>query len=185
MNRSGFTLIEMAIVVTILIVLSVTVIPLLFVGMRRSQLHACAEQLASHIRYARSLAMAQQATKHFQVRIPYWGGTEYSYRVCAVLCSGTPNPFEKDPLDETKNLYVIFDVPPAGEKIRAGCEAITIDMADFDVSSGCYFDANGIPNKGFPLSVPGYVRLKNKNETDVTKMITVYVAQSGAIFVGN
>ena len=195
MKEKGFALVEAVIVVAILVVLSATVVPLVFVAMRRSQLNACAQQLAAHFRYARSLAIARNlnGTNVLEQVIftpPDGSSTEQSYQVCRDTAACASASREKDPLDPTKELYIIMR-DSTGKTGRSEWDGITISTVQFPIGNSqraVYFDRNGgaVSVFGTPLQdgvgvhTSGIVTLKNKSN----QTISVYVApDTGEIYV--
>lgn len=184
----GFTLTELVIVLLILAILSAVVIPYFLKTLLRSQLNACTEQVASHLRYVRRLAMETGVPKQMTF---YVGDPNQSYRVHAV---GNPAALEKNPLDGSD--FIIMLVPAAGERQAPQFKGVQFREACFapDSCTGAAtpryvtFDANGVPFAGstgtVPLTENGIVELVDNENPPIHSHI--YVSKSsGMVILGS
>ncbi len=180
----GFTLVELVIVLIITAILSAVFAPIIIDALKNSQLNACTEQVASHLRHARSVAMAKGQVVGVIFLNPAASNSEYyvkSYDAADTMCSN--GTFVQDPLDPSKNLDVRFDDP-----LRSEFSGVSLASANFpDLLGGTqtvYFNATGVPYPTCPLGsymlTPGKVVLQSPNGTTVT----IYVSDhSGAVVV--
>ncbi len=173
MHFKGFTLPELVITLLLVLLIGIFFTPPFYDAMRNTQLNACSEQLATHLRYARRIAMAKGLSEEvvFVVNNP----GQHSYRVQESVSTIR----ERDPLDESKELYVILRESTGGPAlIRTGCTGILFDAVNLPGGSisSVIFDSNGVPD----LTALGTVRLTAQNGNTRT----VYVTQgTGAIMV--
>ena len=182
-RKKGFSLVELVIVLVIVALLSRVIVPIFLNAMWRSQLNACAEQLASHLRYARALAMARGGPDE---QINFMTSTEHSYRICQYTGSDCfSSPLEKDPLDESKTLYVIAK-PPAGGTGRPEWKDITFTNVHFPLPFGgpsFSFDKDGKPRHGF-LFLPNETGIVTLYHGKSGQSLSVYIlGDSGAVIV--
>lgn len=178
---TGFTLIELVIVLSILAILSVVVTPAVVSSMRRSQLNACAEQLAAHIRYARSVAMAGGLPSNpGEVQIIFTTGTTQKYEVKS--CS-SGSVFLKDPLTSQNFSVTLNDLNArrefAGITFAAGTTPPNTGtgLLVFSKNGKAYTSCSGSEISSTDQT---FVRLQNQSG----QTLNVYVMRStGAVYV--
>lgn len=174
----------MVIVLTMLVVLSVIVVPLVFSAMRRSQLNACAEQVASHIRYARSMAMAGGLGN---VQIAFTTGATSRYEVWSCgMAAYLQDPLDRtNSFDGTNSFRVGLGNPPIAST-REEFKFITFTAGV--APAFLVFDATGTPFTAAAscgaltaLAAPSEVRLQNPSGNTRSIFVT---RTTGTVFVG-
>lgn len=158
------------ITLSVVAILSIAVTPLFANAMQRHQLNACAEQVATHLRYTRRLAMDTRDAKTFS----FYVSPDHGYEV-------TRSDFvtlENDPLDESKIFQIWFNNDPE-------CRGVTVDFIDLpggNSNSYLTWGTDGRPLAGYPptlLTGTGVVRLRN-----AIGRLSVYVEpETGAVMV--
>lgn len=174
--QEGVSLVEVVIALSILAVLSAVIVPAVVEAIRKFQLNSCAEQLASHLRYARSLAMARGVDE--EVEFAYSPGGEHRY---GVRRSGFGNDWEPDPLSEADGVLIVILRSASGEPGRAEFRGIlfnTITLPGSLFPTVLTFDRNGAA----ALTGTGIITLQNQSGG----MRSIYVAPTnGSVLVGD
>lgn len=175
-SLTGFTLIELVIILSILGILSVAFTPVVVGAMRRSQLNACAEQLASHIRYCRSVAMASDHDHEIQFTNNNPDPGEHSY-MCRDVIAGAVVP---DPLDQTRTLNVVL----RGSGARPEFKGITFGTINIPGASTIRFNDGSDPesNGGTTVGMSSTASAQLTNQSGEIR--TIYVAvNTGVVFM--
>jgi prepilin-type N-terminal cleavage/methylation domain-containing protein len=144
--RSGFTLVELMMVIVIMTIIGVGVIPLMSMG-AQAQVYAAADSLAADMNYARNLAITHGQT--FRVHLHTWDNT---YKILDVNGQTIMHPVTKKP----------YRIDYAADKRLSRVDLIG---AAFDLTHEVRFDYQGSPynGNGNPLN-SGLVTLRADSE---------------------
>lgn len=141
----GVTLIELVIVLLVLAILSATATPVVINALKQSQLNACTEKFASHLRYARRLVM-ERKTGLEEVSLPL--NPDGSWTVCIGSCSSAI--FEQDPLDTSRTLD--------SNTALKGCEGFSWMITEIPVGTNnraIRFNPQGVPTDTYNAPLAG------------------------------
>ncbi len=167
-NRAGFSLIELIVVTVILSILAVTAIPA-FINQAERRTGVASSRLASHIRFARELAM----TTRRRTWVTFFSAdNRYLVQIEGTVGSGPGNRIDvADPETGNSRLEVHLD--------QGDYPGIVLHSVDFGGRAEVEFDRLGQPynGSGVPLHSNGSVILSAGGQT---RTITVY-AQTGLV----
>ncbi|MFH1858422.1 MAG: prepilin-type N-terminal cleavage/methylation domain-containing protein [Candidatus Omnitrophota bacterium] len=196
-NHQGLTLVEGVVTLTILAILSLVAIPRINQMKLNWQLDAAAAEIASHIRYARKLAMETGSPQ----TISFCNNTnEHSY----TIYTGSVANMVADPLEPSKTFYKTLWVPGSpgvgDREFRGLWIAYTFlstpsgswsTAAPFNAGGWTYlvFDAQGIPysadasNPNLRLNAVGYVVINERLENSTPWRIIYIMKETGQVTV--
>ncbi len=154
-KEKGFTLIELVIVIIIIVILAFTVFPATKNALKDNQLNACAQEIASHLRYGRTVAMGNGRI----VRFNFKDGSpallhEYvveSFSPLDALCA-TPADIA-NPLNPGERFEIVLSTPggfgmprSSGPEFRGiTFQPINFTSTNVPTSKILVFDPNGAP----------------------------------------
>lgn len=161
---AGFTLVELAVVVTLLALMAWLAYPSI-TSLAELRLDAAARRVASDIRYAQNRAIGSRTVHGVRFDV---GAGRY------IVYAGNSGAALVNPANRGKNLVVTFAA-------LTETRGVVIESAAFGATPGVTFDFYGVPRDtaGVELNAPGRVVLAYQGTRD-----TVEVApQTGAIRV--
>jgi len=173
-QSAGHTLIELMIVFLLLGILSAVAIPAIQNGLSDIRLKTCAERIAEHLRYARTLSMTNPEGLNRIYSMNVSSNPTNNYRVQS--WNGATFADVQDPLDSSRVLNIWFNSVPEFQGITIQSSSPTTAIS-FDRRGRPYHNSNAAGNP------PGAIwNMVLQNNAGTTRTLSVY-PETGIVIV--